>query len=194
MNGHIDWRAQNIDPDRVGIPTEYGGTLFRSRLESRWAAMFDLLKWPWEYEPLDLSGYVPDFVLAFSKPLLVEVKPALTFEALGEATRKICLSGWRGDFLVVGALIFETSSGEASAGRLSYWGHDGLEAWYPEDHAVFHTCTRCSNCSLHHASAGWQCVACGFADGAKAIASVSRADVVGMWREAGNRVQWTKGL
>lgn len=57
------------------IPTTYAGVRFRSRLEARWAAFFDLVGWEWEYEPLDLNGYIPDFVLAFAKPLLVEVKP-----------------------------------------------------------------------------------------------------------------------
>ena len=62
---------------RFGIPTTYAGTQFRSRLESRWACFFDLVKWPWEYEPIELDGYIPDFVLPFEAgPLLVEVKPA----------------------------------------------------------------------------------------------------------------------
>lgn len=57
------------------IPTVYAGVQFRSRLEARWAAFFDVVGWPWEYEPLDLAGYIPDFVLAFPMPMLVEVKP-----------------------------------------------------------------------------------------------------------------------
>ena len=55
-----------------GIPTEYRGYQFRSRAEARWAAFFDQLGWAWEYEPIDLDGYIPDFVLEDS--LLVEVK------------------------------------------------------------------------------------------------------------------------
>lgn len=47
----------------TAIPTAYGGVNFRSRLEARWAAMFDLLGWRWEYEPLDLDGYIPDFLV-----------------------------------------------------------------------------------------------------------------------------------
>jgi hypothetical protein len=42
-------------------PTLYAGTMFRSRLEARWAAFFDLKKWKWEYEPIDLDGWTPDF-------------------------------------------------------------------------------------------------------------------------------------
>jgi hypothetical protein len=33
------------------IVTEYAGARFRSRLEARWAAFFDLCGWRWEYEP-----------------------------------------------------------------------------------------------------------------------------------------------
>jgi hypothetical protein len=55
-------------------PTKYAGVQFRSRLEARWAAFFDLAKWPWEYEPLDDEGWVPDFILTKSG-IPVEVKP-----------------------------------------------------------------------------------------------------------------------
>lgn len=44
-------------------PTKYSGVLFRSRLEARWAAFFDLIDWRWEYEPVDLEGWTPDFRL-----------------------------------------------------------------------------------------------------------------------------------
>lgn len=65
-------------------PTRYVGVLFRSRLEARWAAFFDIVKWKWEYEPIDLVGWSPDFRVEFpcghsgcngSHTLLVEVKP-----------------------------------------------------------------------------------------------------------------------
>ncbi len=58
------------------IPTRYKGIQMRSRLEARWAAFFDLMHWPWEYEPFDLDGWVPDFVVGGSHgKTLVEVKP-----------------------------------------------------------------------------------------------------------------------
>lgn len=63
-----------------GIPTTYANVRFRSRLEARWAKMFDLLGWKWNYEPLDLDGYIPDFVIDMEEPLLIEVKPALTWK------------------------------------------------------------------------------------------------------------------
>jgi len=38
----------------TAIQTTYRGIRFRSRTEARWAAFFDELGWPWEYEPHDL--------------------------------------------------------------------------------------------------------------------------------------------
>lgn len=58
-----------------GIPTIYKGIRFRSRLEARWAAFFDLLKWDWAYESVDCNGWIPDFSIKTNDlPLLVEVK------------------------------------------------------------------------------------------------------------------------
>ena len=58
------------------IPTTYAGTNFRSRLEARWAAYFDELNIPWEYEPFDLEGWAPDFAITvLGEQVLVEVKP-----------------------------------------------------------------------------------------------------------------------
>lgn len=68
----------------AAIPTMYNGVQFRSRLEARWAAFFDLCGWRWEYEPFDLNGWIPDFIVNPSvsepewlrtHPWLVEVKP-----------------------------------------------------------------------------------------------------------------------
>ena len=65
-------------------PTLYAGVMFRSRLEARWAAFFELLGWEWRYEPIDFDGWTPDFYLKFPcshsecngyHDLYVEVKP-----------------------------------------------------------------------------------------------------------------------
>jgi hypothetical protein len=65
-------------------PTLYKCVMFRSRLEARWACMFDLVEWEWQYEPIDIHGWSPDFHVKFKcghsecngfHTLLVEVKP-----------------------------------------------------------------------------------------------------------------------
>jgi hypothetical protein len=62
-------------------PTIYKGYAFRSRLEAKWARFFDLMKWTWEYEPFDLDGWSPDFVIK-GRPhdILVEVKPFMDLD------------------------------------------------------------------------------------------------------------------
>lgn len=59
------------------IPTRYKGMMFRSRLEARWAAFFDELGLSWEYEPMDLDGWCPDFGISAKTGdfILVEIKP-----------------------------------------------------------------------------------------------------------------------
>lgn len=66
---------RNVKPVKA-IPTVYNGLQFRSRLEATWAAFFDALGWPWEYEPamFEGPGWTPDFWVP-SQNLLVEVKP-----------------------------------------------------------------------------------------------------------------------
>ena len=72
-----------MKPYRIAaIPTVYKGRQYRSRLEARWAAFFDLLGWKAEYEPYDLGRWSPDFLLRGRDgiELLVEVKPITTFD------------------------------------------------------------------------------------------------------------------
>lgn len=61
------------------FPTTYRGRQYRSRLEARWAAFFDALAWPHEYEPVDLGSWSPDFLLPRHR-CLVEIKPLATFD------------------------------------------------------------------------------------------------------------------
>lgn len=56
-------------------PTLYRDTMFRSRLEARWAAFFDLAGWRWDYEPCDFDGWTPDFRLNGVESIYAEVKP-----------------------------------------------------------------------------------------------------------------------
>jgi hypothetical protein len=62
-------------------PTLYKGQMFRSRLEAKWAAFFDIVEWEWCFEPFHFGGWVPDFAIrapgaqSLRKVVLVEVKP-----------------------------------------------------------------------------------------------------------------------
>ena len=53
---------------RIAIETQFKGYRFRSRLEARYAVMFDALGFEWQYEPEgfdlgELGCYLPDFFL-----------------------------------------------------------------------------------------------------------------------------------
>jgi hypothetical protein len=80
---------------RRGIPTRGPRDIcFRSRLETKYAHLFDHLGWQWDYEPLDLKSYLPDFMLSFnSGRLLVEVKGNLAVD-FREAAEKLFQSGY----------------------------------------------------------------------------------------------------
>lgn len=69
----------------AAVPTTYSGVLFRSRLEARWAAFFDLCGWDWAYEPSHLDGWLPDFLIRTRAcDVLAEVKPIDLAQAWGD--------------------------------------------------------------------------------------------------------------
>jgi hypothetical protein len=161
----------------------YSGVRFRSRLEARWAAFFDLIEWPWHYEPYDLAGYIPDFISTFrAGDLLVEVKPALCLNALKPATVKVDRSGWSGEAIIVGArldaemhcLFGEVVHTPDGAGR--EWG-DGQ----------FFKCLNCRRYSVRSGFGSWRCRRCGIGDGNEHVADWNPEP---QWLEAGNLVQW----
>jgi hypothetical protein len=188
------------------IPTTYRSERFRSRIEARWAAFFDLLKWPWEYEPLDLRGYIPDFILTFEHgPLLVEVKSELDIQALSPHAPKIWRSGWQGEFLLVGARLWREdgdgySCGYPIPGMMGWCGPDGtwpsprgggwLEPWEQEP-AVLFDCGDCDRPSVRQMCAGcYRCRRCGSRDGYNKHPK-AKTPFAEFWAEAGNKVRWT---
>ena len=96
----------------MSIPTiGVRGIQFRSRLEAQWASVFEQLMWNWEYEPFDMNGYIPDFIITFNngKELLVEVKGMMNVwekeEECENYITKIKNSGWNGYFIIVGGNV-----------------------------------------------------------------------------------------
>lgn len=157
-------------------PTRYNGIMFRSRLEARWAAFFDLhneivsmMKEPlayrwlltWKYEPIDFEGWTPDFYLSFHcghsecppiHELYIEVKPANNIEEL----RNMCSKQMKkiGPYSVPSPAMFESNP------FVTEWEMvHGLGSAMEE-------------------ITSW--LACGQWPG----------EVEDLWREAGNEVQW----
>ncbi len=182
----------------AGIPTEVGGVRFRSRLEARWSLMFDALGWGWEYEPVDLAGYVPDFVLLFHRPLYVEVKPGFSVPELRQMARKALA-------------VFSAEDGRTPPGELLVLGatwdivrdvprthgdHMDYEigCLSNDDVALLFCCDTCG-ASVRAETCSWHCRRCGRHDGDGHFATFS--DPIDemlrtMWLQAGNAVQWNR--
>lgn len=148
----------------AAIPTEYAGVRFRSRLEARWAAFFDNIGARWQYEPVDLVGYIPDFLVDLPAPLLIEVKPAARSSALLEAARKIDASGWRGEAWVVGLTPsiglarwrherdhYDRVSGLSHEAGTTTWHVHSLEEFLPTEFATESAWRKAGNATQYKA-------------------------------------------
>lgn len=117
-------------------PTVYGARQFRSRLEAKWASFFDLAGWQFEYEPFDLEGWSPDFLLNGATKVLVEVKPISEPDADTQARmqRAANAAGWDGELLLVGvAPLFDMATGPYESPAIGWlaqrYGGSDLMAW-----------------------------------------------------------------
>ena len=123
------------------IPTKYNGRTYRSRLEARWAAMFELLKWNVEYEPIDFNGWIPDFVIKGAEEVFVEIKPTAVFPY--DAANKINKSGCLSEVLMLGYSIpiQDTYANDLYFGWLrEYTGednHKANECWEPASFGIW---------------------------------------------------------
>ncbi len=184
-----------MTPRRVpGIPTLYNSSRFRSRLEAKWACFFDILGWRWDYEPFDLDGYIPDFLMiGFKTKLIVEVKPATSKEEMQPAIKTLQGSGWDGDAMVVGASPMVL--GDEYIGLITQrreqdeqllFDHACLGDGMPNKGGPKEERELCGdgNC-LFTLSGGWTCYRCGVY-----CKWNSQDNVEARWREAGNIVQW----
>lgn len=173
-----------------GIPTMYRGIRFRSRNEARWAAFLDTLGWHWVYEPFDLSGYIPDFVIRFDAgDLLLEVKPSTTLAELYELRAKLEQSGWCGEALIVGSALFDARDADVVIGLFGEREStpDGL-GWAWSKARVF-GCLSCGQPSVLAEDGSWRCRVCGADDGHIGLFSGAQQ----AFADACNRVQWRVG-
>jgi hypothetical protein len=172
--------------DHRGIPTRYRGVNFRSRLEAKYAALFDLLGWKWSYEPIDLAGWIPDFAIEGKPvPILVEVKPIFEFDpALGGRIVKAVGHSkeecrWqRGEYetMICGAVLPKACWGDISPGWLWEGGWSPVHVFELNgSHGL------CPDCDYTDRISG-------IYDGDGHIGA--SPDLEAMWIEAGNRVQW----
>lgn len=100
MTKNLKTTTDGISYNIKAIETKFRGFTFRSRLEARWATMFELLGWNWDYEPRDFDGWIPDFVIYGATTVYVEVKPVIEFPK--EVAKKIDESGCNSEVLILG--------------------------------------------------------------------------------------------
>lgn len=89
-----------------GIPTTYNNIMYRSRIEAKWAYIFDKLNFKNHYEYMDMDYYIPDFIISTKcntiKNLMVEVKNEIYKEQnYNEYYEKAMNAGCCGTLLII---------------------------------------------------------------------------------------------
>lgn len=177
----------------MAIQTTFAGIEYRSRLEAKWAAFFTLIGWQHTYEPFDGDGYIPDFLIHGDRPLLVEVKPAVTLRDYQAPTAKAenGLRDWNSDILIVGAdplpQLKSCGPNDQPAGLLGELIGEGIWEW---DTAEWLTCNRCGQIGVLHSVQSYAGRPCGHHAGDHYIGIISRHYLTEAWATATNRVKW----
>lgn len=176
-----------------GKPTTYKGINFRSRLEARWAAMFDILDWAWEYEPECGGAYIPDFLLHGSPghQVYVEVKPLATYLGDKQAiVRKAYDAIGFGETLLVLTDQFPRAIG-FDVDILGFI-HTNEDIFYNEDHAVLF---EPGGYDFAGEFGSWNGRLTGAYDGNALFEStmIGRRELLHLWSRAGNAIQWKPG-
>ena len=128
------------------IETRYRGYRFRSRLEARWAVVFDALELSWQYEPegFDFGQgdyYLPDFYLEGIGWLEIKGYPGW-YKADPEMTRlieKLAIQSGESVYLFAGQIPYPR---EPESEYVECWHPDEDEdrftgdEWWPEDWSV----------------------------------------------------------
>ena len=171
-----------------GIPTKYRGVQMRSRIEAAHAAFFDECGWDWEYEPFDLEGYIPDFLIKFkTHPLLVEVKSSeFDYTGLSDHTPKIDNSSWARNAIILGCGPMEVERVAPVIGLMRQ-SEPYLSGW---DVGIFYRCAACKRLGVYHQCGFWDCPNCGGYDGDHLLLPVEVGEARLLWTEAKNKVQW----
>lgn len=168
-------------------PTAYAGVNFRSRLEASWAAMWDQLGWKWEYEPFDMRGWTPDFLLMGAVPILVEVKPLASIDLDGPipAMAAKALEGCAEyDVMVVGVspnVIVNMQSAPSAIGWMwcREWEMTG-GANVAEDGDIWHD------------QGSFKMRRSGLYDGDHHCSHMDGAEIARRWATARNETQWNR--
>lgn len=185
-------RERSINYSINPIETYYKGILFRSRLEAKWAAMFDLLEWEWDYEPTDFNGWIPDFVIygKFSN-IYVEVKPVTTFPE--DVADKISNSGCCNELLILGSTCIIPNEDDFVFGWLGQDYSEGvIETMHVFGNAVLLRLDESKGkIGFCHQDASWQDRITGLYDGS-IYCDFTKREIKELWGLAHNKTRWSK--
>lgn len=171
-----------------GLATTINGRKYRSQLEARWASFFSSVGWPFEYEAFQLRGWIPDFLLLGSSPVLVEIKPVYVFPQF--VVDKIEESNPPHDVLILGCTIPVRplgTEGIVSPHTLGWLGErsgddDHTHLWWG-DAVLGETPTELLG--FHHGDGSPFDLMTG-----SDLTQVSPYKVRSHWADAGNKTQW----
>jgi hypothetical protein len=161
----------------AAIPTTYASHAFRSRLEAKWAALFDLLRWEWTYEPFDAGGWIPDFLIQGEAPFLVEVGPCVT-EADYKAKAAKALTYPALPTLIVGAAVTMPGDWPDYAGMLVNEFPTNPGPW----HAFWQGCGQCKRVVIYGDDVTRPC--------RHPFVAFDHDSLRELWGEAGAITQW----
>ncbi|SMD02282.1 hypothetical protein [Novosphingobium sp. B1] len=188
----------NVPGRRSSKPTLYQGINFRSRLEARWAAMFDVLGWTWEYEPETPGAYIPDFLIhgVHGRQMYVEVKSFVDFVQNREAivAKAEGALGFDVPFLVV-TDQFERAIGFEELVLGEIYNAEGEDSKFERDNALIFQPGKQAH-GLEFDLAGefgsWRGLLTGAYDGNGLfeVSLLPKSDLMRMWSRAGNAIQW----
>lgn len=175
------------------IETWYKSILFRSKLEAKWAFFFDNIGIKWEYEPLPINNYLPDFFIYGAEGIIiVEVKPYIRFDEFQDTITKMQnnIKGTEfehNEILLLGLAPFTTSNwcvydtgrDAACIGWLAEI-YDKIYAW---DEAIINPNAKNSIVDFFSSSGSWKNRIDGRYDGDHFVAVLGQDDIMPIWNK-----------
>ena len=171
-------------------PTEYRGIQFESKLEATWAAFFDIAGWKWEYEPVLLRGWKPDFILYGEKgPIYVEVKPIRYFDQ--ETADRMANAEKKHELLLLGVNPYQKPAPDTegySGCRLGWLCEDN--EFNRKDEALVVKLVDSGKLDFIHCWEDYTARMSGIHDGDRHFECLEKRNIQPIWKEAVFRVEF----